>query len=150
MPFTYLRAYAITLQSARIDSGYLRTVDDPAEPVEPVDRLALDLPIGPSRDPVDIHIAKKARCADPRASYTSLFFSENAMDTARAKAICSRCEVRDLCLARALERKEPYGVWGGEFLIDGEIVVAKRGRGRPRTIPLPTDVDEVTGLPVVA
>ena len=41
-------------------------------------------------------------------------------------------------------------MWGGEFLLDGEIVAVKRGRGRPRRIPLPTDVDEVTGMPVVA
>lgn len=139
LPFTYVRAYAIALQSARVDTGYLQVVETP-----------LDLPINPSHNPVDVQIAKKARCADPRASYTSLFFSENAIDTARAKAICSRCEVMDLCLTRALERAEPYGVWGGEFLIDGEIVAAKRGRGRPRTIPMATDVDEITGMPVVA
>jgi len=29
-------------------------------------------------------------------------------------------------------------------------VAVKRGRGRPRTIPLPTLVDEITGMPVVA
>ena len=139
LPFTYVRAYAIALQSARVDSGYLQVVETP-----------LELPTGPSRNPIDAQIAKKARCADPRASYTSMFFSENAMDTARAKAICTRCEVKDLCLTRALERQEPYGVWGGQFLIDGEIVAAKRGRGRPRTIPMHTDVDEITGMPVVA
>ena len=148
VPFTYVRAYAIALQSARIDSGRLRPVE-PTEQESAGDALP-ELPIGPSRNPVDVQIARKARCADPRSLYTALFFSENAMDTARAKAICARCEVRDLCLARALERAEPYGVWGGEFLIDGEIVVAKRGRGRPRRIPLTTDVDEVTGMPVVA
>lgn len=147
VPFTYLRAYAITLQGARIDGGFVRTVEPDVEPVEPA---PLDLPLGSTRNPVDVEIKRKARCADPRASYTSLFFSEHAMDTARAKAICARCEVRDLCLTRALERAEPYGVWGGEFLIDGEVVAAKRGRGRPRAIPLPTDVDEITGMPVVA
>jgi WhiB family redox-sensing transcriptional regulator len=147
LPFTYVRTYAIMLQSARIDSGYLRSVELVEEPDGPP---TYDLPIGPSGNPADAEIARKARCADPRASYTALFFSENAIDTARAKAICSRCEVRELCLTRALERREPYGVWGGEFLIDGEIVVAKRGRGRPRTIPLPADVDEITGMPVVA
>jgi hypothetical protein len=148
VPFTYVRAYAIALQSARIDSGRLRPVETTGHETG---REALpELPTGPSRDPVDVQIARKARCADPRSLYTALFFSENAMDTARAKAICARCEVRDLCLARALERAEPYGVWGGEFLIDGEIVVAKRGRGRPRRIPLATDVDEVTGMPAAS
>lgn len=135
----HVRAYATALFSVRIDSACVQPVD-----------TAVDLPIGPSRHPVDVQIAKKARCADPRATYTGLFFSENALDTARAKAICARCEVRGLCLSRALERQEPYGVWGGEFLVDGEIVAAKRGRGRPRTLPLPTNVDEITGMPVVA
>ena len=149
VPFTYVRAYAIALRTAHVVSGRLRPADEPTEPGEPTAALP-ELPIGPSQHPVDVQIARKARCADPRASYTALFFSENAMDTARAKAICARCEVRDLCLARALERAEPYGVWGGEFLIDGEIVIAKRGRGRPRRIPLPTDVDEVTGMPAAS
>jgi WhiB family redox-sensing transcriptional regulator len=97
--------------------------------------------------PVDAVIAKAARCADPRSTYTSLFFSESPVDAARAKAICSRCTVRQLCLARALERAEPFGVWGGAFLVDGQVVPVRRGRGRPRKVALPTIVDEVTGVP---
>ncbi|MEY9944726.1 WhiB family transcriptional regulator [Kitasatospora sp. GAS1066B] len=31
----------------------------------------------------------------------------------RAKAICWSCPVRGRCLALAMERKEPEGVWGG-------------------------------------
>jgi WhiB family transcriptional regulator, redox-sensing transcriptional regulator len=31
----------------------------------------------------------------------------------RAKAICSSCPVRAMCLASALKTREPYGVWGG-------------------------------------
>lgn len=98
------------------------------------------------RHPVDAVIAKAARCADPRSTYTPLFFSENPAEAARAKAICARCTVRRLCLARALERGEPFGVWGGEFLVDGQVVAVRRGRGRPRKVALPTVVDEVTGL----
>ena len=79
-----------------------------------------------------------------------MFFSENPVDIILAKAICAKCTVRELCLRRALERTEPYGVWGGEFLYEGAIVDLKRGRGRPRKVPLPTNVDEVTGMPVVA
>ena len=99
------------------------------------------------RDPMDVVIAKAARCADPRSTYTSLFFSENPAEAARAKAICARCTVRCLCLARALQRGEPFGVWGGEFIVDGEVVNVRRGRGRPRKVALPTTVDEVTGEP---
>jgi WhiB family redox-sensing transcriptional regulator len=99
------------------------------------------------RNPVDAVIAKAARCADPRSTYTPLFFSENPAEAARAKAICARCTVRGLCLARALQRCEPFGGWGGEFLVDGQIVAVRRGRGRPRKVALPTVVDEVTGEP---
>jgi WhiB family redox-sensing transcriptional regulator len=98
--------------------------------------------------PVDVVIATAARCKDPRSAYTSLFFSENPADAARAKAICARCPVRSLCLTRALERAEPFGVWGGEFVVDGQVVAVRRGRGRPRKVALPTVVDEVTGLAV--
>ena len=97
--------------------------------------------------PVDAVIGKSARCADPRATYTALFFSENPTEAARAKAICARCTGRALCLVRALQRGEPFGVWGGEFLVDGQIVAVRRGRGRPRKVALPTTVDEVTGAP---
>jgi WhiB family redox-sensing transcriptional regulator len=100
--------------------------------------------------PVDRLIAERARCYDPRSSYTALFFSEDAVDVIRAKAICATCAAREACLTRALQRREPYGVWGGEFLYEGRIVALKRGRGRPRKIPLPTAVDEITGMPVVA
>ncbi|HET9667887.1 MAG TPA: WhiB family transcriptional regulator [Desertimonas sp.] len=102
------------------------------------------------RHPVDAVIAKAARCADPRSTYTPLFFSENPAEAARAKAICARCTVRQLCLARALQRGEPFGVWGGEFLVDGQVVAVRRGRGRPRKVALPAHVDEVTGEPAVA
>jgi WhiB family redox-sensing transcriptional regulator len=49
----------------------------------------------------------------------------------RAKAMCRGCPARIACLAGALERGEPWGVWGGELLISGAIVAHKRARGRP-------------------
>lgn len=101
-------------------------------------------------DPIDALIAKSARCADPRSTYASLFFSENPLDAARAKAICARCSVREQCLSRALERAEPYGVWGGEFVVDGHIVDVRRTRGRPPKIPMVMVVDEITGVASVA
>ena len=97
------------------------------------------------RHPIDRVIAKSARCADPRATYTPLFFSESPADAARAKAICARCTVRQLCLGRAIQRAEPFGVWGGEFLVEGQVVAVRRGRGRPRKVPASSIVDEITG-----
>jgi WhiB family redox-sensing transcriptional regulator len=93
-----------------------------------------------------------ARCSDPRGSLTGLFFSENPVDILRAKAICMRCEARERCLEAAIERGEPWGVWGGQQLLDGEVVIDRRGRGRPRRHPLPSplEIDEITGKRIVA
>ena len=49
-----------------------------------------------------------------------------------AKGHCQSCPVRELCLAGALERREPWGVWGGQVFVHGDVVARKRGRGRPR------------------
>jgi WhiB family redox-sensing transcriptional regulator len=39
--------------------------------------------------------------------------------------------MRRVCLAGAVERYEPYGVWGGEIFTRGAIITEKRPRGRP-------------------
>lgn len=61
-----------------------------------------------------------------------LYFAESPSDVERAKALCAPCPVRAECLAGALERREPWGVWGGELLLQGVVVPRKRPRGRPR------------------
>ena len=61
-----------------------------------------------------------------------LFFAESPMDVERAKALCLDCPLRPQCLAGALERREPWGVWGGELVLQGLVVPRKRPRGRPR------------------
>jgi len=61
-----------------------------------------------------------------------LFFAESPQDVEQAKAMCRECRARIACLTGALERREPWGVWGGELLIRGAIVPRKRPRGRPR------------------
>ena len=61
-----------------------------------------------------------------------LFFAESPRDVEQAKAMCRGCRARLACLAGALERREPWGVWGGELLVSGAIVSRKRARGRPR------------------
>jgi WhiB family redox-sensing transcriptional regulator len=95
---------------------------------------------------IDRLILTRARCHDPRGVYTHLFHSDDSVDIARAKAICARCTVSEPCLARALERREPCGVWGGQIFHQGQIVAQRRRRGRPpigRVDQLV--VDEVTG-----
>ena len=61
-----------------------------------------------------------------------LFFAESPQDVECAKDLCTSCPARMACLAGALERREPWGVWGGELFLRGEIVPRKRPRGRPR------------------
>ena len=61
-----------------------------------------------------------------------LWFAETPADLERAKALCGNCPLRRACLAAALERAEPWGVWGGEIFERGAIVSCKRPRGRPR------------------
>jgi WhiB family transcriptional regulator, redox-sensing transcriptional regulator len=68
----------------------------------------------------------------PCAGDPDLFFAESPDDVELAKSLCSDCPVRPACLAGAVQRREPWGVWGGELFIRGEIVARKRGRGRPR------------------
>lgn len=95
-------------------------------------------------EPVDLLPTRRARCADGEGTLTRLFFSDGAIDIARAKAICRRCALRDECLSAALERSEHYGVWGGQLLMDGVIVEDRPRRGRPPKSPRPVlEVDEV-------
>ncbi len=73
------------------------------------------------------------RCSDGNGTLSYLFFSDEFVDVARAKVICSKCSSRVECLQGALERNEPWGVWGGELLEEGRIRTTKRPRGRPAT-----------------
>src|SRR6201997_1658139 len=61
-----------------------------------------------------------------------LWFAENPADLERAKQLCVDCPVRSQCLEAALEREEPWGVWGGQIFERGAVVARKRPRGRPR------------------
>jgi WhiB family transcriptional regulator, redox-sensing transcriptional regulator len=72
------------------------------------------------------------RNADP-----DLFFhpdnERGAWRTAReaaAKAICAKCSVIEICAARALANREPYGVWGGMTESERHEILARSLRGR--------------------
>jgi WhiB family transcriptional regulator, redox-sensing transcriptional regulator len=90
---------------------------------------------------------KAARCRDGNGTLTHLFFSEDLFDLARAKAICGKCRLAEVCLDAALEREEPWGVWGGQLLLNGTVVVNKRPRGRPPKTPRPDLVVDEVPLP---
>jgi WhiB family redox-sensing transcriptional regulator len=69
----------------------------------------------------------------PCRSYDpELWFAERPDEVALAQALCGDCALRAACLAGALERREPWGVWGGELFERGQVVARKRRPGRPR------------------
>ncbi|PRX43555.1 WhiB family redox-sensing transcriptional regulator [Prauserella shujinwangii] len=71
-----------------------------------------------------------------RSGDADLWFAEAPADLERAKVLCTDCPVRSACLQGALDRREPWGVWGGEIFERGAVVARKRPRGRPRKNPV--------------
>ncbi len=67
-----------------------------------------------------------------RVNDPELFFADSPADVEYAKTLCLDCPVRLDCLTGAIERHEPWGVWGGEWFVQGVVVPRKRPRGRPR------------------
>ncbi len=76
---------------------------------------------------VDVGMDLPCRRFDP-----DLWFAESPAELELAKSLCGDCPVRVECLAGAVERQEPWGVWGGEIFERGAVVPRKRPRGRPR------------------
>ena len=76
---------------------------------------------------VDVGMDLPCRRFDP-----DLWFADSPAELELAKSLCGDCPVRVECLAGALERAEPWGVWGGEIFERGAVVPRKRPRGRPR------------------
>ena len=81
--------------------------------------------------------------AECRGEDTELFFpighrGESTAQIKAAKAVCSRCPVREACLGAALGRREKHGIWGG--LTDDERVrLLRNDRRRVRpTLTGPT------------
>jgi hypothetical protein len=75
------------------------------------------------------------RTADP-----DLWFAERPTQLDVARALCADCPIKQACLEGALERAEPWGVWGGEIVQEGVVLAYKRGRGRP------SNADRALGL----
>jgi WhiB family transcriptional regulator, redox-sensing transcriptional regulator len=84
--------------------------------IEPLDPLSKDCP-------------EDLPC---RVQDGELWFADNPPALEQAKAYCRECPALMACLAGALERREPWGVWGGEIFERGSIIARKRPRGRPR------------------
>ncbi|HEY3261486.1 MAG TPA: WhiB family transcriptional regulator [Pseudonocardiaceae bacterium] len=80
------------------------------------------------------------RVGDP-----DLWFADTPADLERAKELCLDCPVIAECLAGALARREPWGVWGGQIFERGTVVARKRPRGRPRKADLERDRQAAAG-----
>ncbi len=90
----------------------------------------------------------EALCQDDTGALTRLFFSDELQDIAEAKRICAQCPVLAECLQGALERREPWGVWGGQLFRNGRVLATKRRRGRPPKNPRPEDEFPEVPIPV--
>lgn len=80
-----------------------------------------------------------ASCNTGTAGLTQLFFSEELQDISKAKRICASCPVLEDCLSGAIQRREPWGVWGGQLFLNGRVLASKRARGRPPKVARPED-----------
>jgi WhiB family transcriptional regulator, redox-sensing transcriptional regulator len=100
-----------------------------------------DLPLEafPALEPLAKDCPEDLPC---RVADADLWFAETPAELEQAKALCAGCPARLACLAGALERREPWGVWGGEIFERGAIIARKRPRGRPRKHD-PNRADEV-------
>jgi hypothetical protein len=67
-----------------------------------------------------------------RTSDPDLWFSDRPADLKMARSLCKRCPLRRPCLEGAIERQEPWGVWGGEIFERGAAI----SRKRPGMFPL--------------
>ena len=96
-------------------------------------------------DPATADLAGATRAFDPATGLApaglslpchlddpELWFAETPQGVEEAKSRCGTCPLQIACLAGAMERREPWGVWGGQLLVQGAVVPRKRPRGRPR------------------
>lgn len=88
-------------------------------------------------------LAERAAQARPgvvpcRTYDSELWFSEDEAESMRAQQFCQTCPLKAVCLAEAIERKEPWGVWGGELFEKGRVLAQRKPKGRPRK-----DADEI-------
>jgi WhiB family redox-sensing transcriptional regulator len=84
--------------------------------------------------PAGARPAGSRRALPCRVQDPDLWFAESPAQLEQAKSLCAGCPVRAACLAGALERAEPWGVWGGEIFDRGVVIARKRPRGRPRKV----------------
>ena len=103
------------------------TIDRPASNRRPGLPRTGSAPPRTPLSPAPLRRPLPCRVEDP-----DLWFAETPAQLEVAKSLCGGCPVRTACLAAALDRGEPWGVWGGEIFERGVVIPRKRPRGRPR------------------
>jgi WhiB family redox-sensing transcriptional regulator len=104
------------------------SVPQSEKPPVPPEVSLLPLPLPELDDEIE-RLGEPVPC---RSYDPEVFFAETPADVEYAKSLCQTCPVREACLAGAKDRREPWGVWGGELFVQGVVVARKRPRGRPR------------------
>ena len=109
----------------------------------------MSLALAPLDVSVEVEANLPCRKFDP-----DLWFSDSPAELELAKSLCGDCPLRVECLAGAVERAEPWGVWGGEIFERGAVVAAQaaprpsaQGGPRPRR-PAPGRGRGATAWPV--
>jgi WhiB family transcriptional regulator, redox-sensing transcriptional regulator len=105
-------------------------------------RLGLTVEKAKDRDMSDVsrlpgpmdHAWQWQRLGSCRGMDSAVFFHPDgernpsrARRTAKAKEVCHRCPVMDMCREFALETREPFGVWGGLAEAERRIILERRG-----------------------
>jgi WhiB family redox-sensing transcriptional regulator len=88
----------------------------------------------------DWRTSAACRTADPDLFFPVSSLGPAQADIARAKAVCSSCEVRRQCLQFALATHQIYGVWGGTTEEERRLHVREqrereRGQGQGQAVP---------------
>jgi WhiB family redox-sensing transcriptional regulator len=71
--------------------------------------------------PLKLPVVQSIPCreADPE-----LWFSSKPVEIETAIILCSACPIQTACYNGALERKEPWGIWGGKLFDHGTVINA--------------------------
>lgn len=67
-----------------------------------------------------------------RGNDSDSWFAQEQSQIENAQRLCRGCPLQAQCLAGAIARAEPCGVWGGELFEQGKAVAQKKPKGRPR------------------
>lgn len=113
-------AAGATLSGALVAFGGAQIGIDALVGTKPADAMDVSTPA---------HLRNDLPCQTHEAD---LWFSDTPIGLEEAKLRCAPCPLRSECLAGALARREPWGVWGGEIFERGVVIGRKRPRGRPR------------------